>query len=455
MFKFVPDTVGGVGSKRKHAVKSCETCKKRHKRCHHNAASPVQSAATLSPEKAKSDDRALSRDDTLKTATAQRASTVTSMPMNETAATDSSYARKTRINAPQQLASPAPTSRHAASQGAYLRFVGDLSPEASFLMNQKRQSGPQKRRGEIGVWLGQKPDEASTSEDLDAVQVEPTSSPAFRLDGLTGLKAIYPYLRRECISVLPPEYEFSLMSDLYFAKFDPIYPILHDEDLDSHDPLDAAVLKQCICLMASLDPSLRTHLRLSHNDAVLSQNEFRSTIATALKHALDAGFIRHKMVLLQVTALMAFYVDQPKSSEISSHLTAQAVGLTQTLGLHLGWPSDGVSTGKASRIFWCIWTLDRLNAATNGRPIMIHRQDMDKRILESVDEQQPAFRLFIRLSQFLDETISQYRPQSSMSGDKVIDTSHTFEGFVRQAEAGDIGSSLLGTCLHLAAGLSA
>lgn len=349
----------------------------------------------------------------------------------------------------QQQKQPTPPEinvpKPPAAQTSVLRFVGDLSPEASFLATQGRQDG-QNQRTEVGIWLDSRPGDPSPLDSTDADNIaEPAIDPSLRLDGFLGLEAIHNHLSREYTSLLPPDYEFGQMSALYFAKFDPIFPILHDETLDNYDFADTLALKQSICLVAALDPSLQPHLRLPHTAVVLSQSDFRACIASALKHTLDAGLIRHRMVLLQVTALMAFYVDKPGASEVSSHYTAQTVELSQTLGLHLGWPSDVASSNKASRIFWCVWTLDRLNAATNGRPILIHQQDMDQRVLESVDKQASSFGLFVRISRLLDETISQYRPHHAIAGVQFsANEPHTFEGLIREVGATDVNAGVLG-----------
>ncbi|KAM0501205.1 hypothetical protein D7B24_002825 [Verticillium nonalfalfae] len=341
-----------------------------------------------------------------------------------------------------------PVSSLAPSEGAYLRFVGDLSPEASFLETRTRKPGVQKssRPGEVGVWLGQRTDDRGPTDDQQqggTVIVEPVGSPAYRLEGLAGLQALYPYLRRECALVLPPKKEFELLSRLYYVKFDPLFPILNEEAIDQHDVMDTVALKQCICLQAALDPSMKPHLKLSCGESLLSQLEFRSSIATALKLSLDMGFIRNRMVLLQVTVLMAFYTDRSSASEISTAYTAQAVQLSLTLGLHLGWPGDTSSTEKSRRIFWCVWTLDRLNATANGRPITIHQQDMNMRIFEAIPEQQPSFRLFIGITQFLDAVISQYRPHATPDCQSSTGKVHSFETLAQEADALDIGFSLL------------
>lgn len=314
------------------------------------------------------------------------------------------------------------------SKEAYVRFVGDLSPEASFLASRNNPSSSRNvsRHEYVGVWLGQKP-QASSTNDHDG-------------NTLPSLQALKPTLLQECIETIPPEYEYGLLSELYYRKIDPIFPILHGEILEKHSPVEMVALKQCICLVASLDPSLRKHLRLPQTEHILSQIEFRDRLAAAIKHSLDMGYLSDKVVSLQVCALMSFHVDKPECSEISSYYCAQAIHHSQGLGFHLGWPGDGEGVEKSQRIFWCVWVLDRLNAASNGRPILYHERDMDKTIFQSVDKQTPALRLLIRITQFLDETISLYRPHAEFP---VQNTSTSFEEMVDGAGAPDIGISLL------------
>jgi hypothetical protein len=333
------------------------------------------------------------------------------------------------------------------SDDAYLRFIGDLSPEASFLTNRNPGNGNQNtsRLDDVGVWLGQKAEDQGMLEQSDSGAAPPTlSASAIQRLGLASLQVLSPYLRRECALVLPPEYEFSVIKDLYYAKIDPLLPILHAEMFDQHDTMDTVALKQCICLSASLDPSLRSRLRLPHTERILTPIEFRGCLAAAVKQSLDLGFIQNKVVLLQVCTLMALYVDKPSCSEVSTYYCAQAVHHAQTLGLHLGWPDAGSRGERSRRIFWCVWVLDRLNAATNGRPVLIHSRDMDRRTTDSVPEQIPSFRLVIRIARFLDEVISNYRPSPGDIRHAETVNSRTFEDLVSETESSTIGTTLLG-----------
>ncbi|KAK9796547.1 hypothetical protein SCARD494_04249 [Seiridium cardinale] len=331
------------------------------------------------------------------------------------------------------------------SEHAYLQFIGDLNPEASFLNNRHQHSDAPdaSRYHDIGVWQARRSEEHSNAEhdsNAPSLPIETQETSNLQRSGLVSLRALAPYLRKECISVLPPEHEFGSISKVFYSKFDVIFPVLHGEDLARHELMERTALKQCICLMAALDPLSKNHLRLPHTESVLSPIDFRRCIAAAIKQSLDMSFIHDRMVLLQVCALMSFYADKSNSSEVSSNYCAQAVHHLHTLGLHLGWP-ETTQAEKSRRIYWCIRVLDRLNAATNGRPILMHDRDVDKRMTDAINEQLPSFRLLIRISDILEAVISQYRPHASEEAQAPHEVA--FEDMAHEAGALAIGSALL------------
>ncbi|KAH6880642.1 hypothetical protein B0T10DRAFT_581160 [Thelonectria olida] len=350
MFKFISDNTGGVGAKRKLSQRTCDSCKKRHKRCLHSQGSAFQVQLKSRPSFPCNDEDSRVVD--------ERA--VDETPSKGTRSR--SEAQVIQSSLPAQPGQPISEDRN-------LRFIGNLSPEASFLAARNRVIRGDDQRPELGVWLGQREDEPASDDLREGSNIEePVGATSTSLPTPSGLQAFFPRLQKECMSVLPPDNKFGLISKVFYSKFVPLFPILYEQDFKRLNNVETIALRQCICLIAALDPCLKSHLMLPHSKTVLSGMEFRSCIATALESTLYMGLIRDKMVLLQVSALMAFYVDKPSSSEISSFYCTQAVNLAQTLGLHLGWPDEGENPGKSRRIFWCVWTLDRLNAATNGRP---------------------------------------------------------------------------------------
>ncbi|KAG9255890.1 uncharacterized protein F5Z01DRAFT_672536 [Emericellopsis atlantica] len=438
MFKFVADNVGGVGTKRKQSPRSCDSCKRRHKRCPHTRDPRNSSPLALSPDSPRSTPR-------------QNSTDASSWPQFQGAA-DAQGARPqadTQSQVQRHAPQPKSTSEpRGGSEEAHLRFVADLSPESAFIINGQRGAGtPSISTHGVGLWLGQEHNQTSQeATSRGETEDEAVHVPPQVLDGHAGqpmlLSALRPALRRECIATMPPEYELGLLFDLFYAKIDPIFPLLRDEPWEKHSTMETVALKQCICLVASLDPALRPHLRLPHTQGTLSQIDFRARIAAAVKQSLDLGFIVDKVVLLQVCALMSMYVENEGFGELSTYYCAQAVLHEQTLGFHVGWP-DGKAGGERSRrIFWCVYILDRLNAATNGRPTLIHRRDMDRKVTNSVDDQPPPFKLLIRIAQFLDYTISLYRPHVTAQA-HAENADQTFEDLVEATGAQNLGNGML------------
>ncbi|KAF4125034.1 fungal specific transcription factor [Geosmithia morbida] len=355
--------------------------------------------------------------------------------------------------APESSVPPRDTSEvQPLSKDAYLRFVGDLSPEASFLTNQRsdaHDATQTSRHADVGVWLGQRPGARQhlstgegSAEGNDASTTRNAYDPTIQPSGLTGLQALSSHLRQECLSVLPPDHDLGIIVNLYYAKVDPLFPVMRGEELAGHSPSESVALKQCICLVAAADPKLRSHLRLPCTERLLPPIEFRSYISRAVKQALDMGFVRDRVVLLQVSVLMALNADEANCSEVSAYYVSQAVHHAQTLGLHLGWPDGETGSEKPRRLFWCVWVLDRLNAAANGRPVLLHRQDMELKMLDTCSEQAAPFRLLIRISRLLDTVISRYRPHSAaVEVEDEVDV--TFEHLVGEAKAGGLSSSVL------------
>lgn len=430
MFKFVEDNVNGVGTKRKLSAGPCDTCKRRHKRCSHNDTGRT----TSSPESPK--------DRPLPSISEALAGGPGSIPRSISQDDFSQHRDAQTFTRQQQQQQQQPPQ----GDDAHIRFVADLSPESAFIINAKRPVGERNiSKHGVGLWLGQEHD-TSPREPPPEEDTHVTVVPADVLDGTAGqpllLTTLRPALRRECMTTLPPEREVAVLTDLYYEKIDPIFPILSQEPWEKHNTMETIVLKQCICLIASLDPTMCPHLRLPHTHRVLPQDEFRARIAVAVKQALDLGFITDEIVLMQVCTLMSMYVEKQGFGELSTYYCAQAILHEQTLGFHVGWPDGRAGGERSRRLFWCVWVLDRLNAATNGRPTVIHRSDMDRKVIDSVEDQPAPFKLLIRIAQFLEHTISLYRPGTMMQ-DQSGKVDDTFEDLVEASGAQNLPNGLL------------
>lgn len=94
-------------------------------------------------------------------------------------------------------------------------------------------------------------------------------------------------------------------------------------------------------------------------------------------------------------------------------LCGRAVNCIYSLGLHLRLQQENEDDLFQARLFCCIWAMDRLNAATNGRPVLIHERDCHQNFQSVFIQQEPIFRIFLEIVSLLDRVINIYRPGSS------------------------------------------
>lgn len=148
-------------------------------------------------------------------------------------------------------------------------------------------------------------------------------------------------------------------------------------------------------------------------------------------------------------ALMSLHTEGPDGGERSSWNLMRAIHLAQTVGLHLGRgrrESSQDSKGKGLvLLFWALWSLDRINAAVNGRPVMMHERDIGLRAEDSWEVFGAPFRLWIRLAQGLDRVIGLYRPAAASVGGGGSENGFPgFEDLVEQCGGWDIEQNILG-----------
>lgn len=90
----------------------------------------------------------------------------------------------------------------------------------------------------------------------------------------------------------------------------------------------------------------------------------------------------------------------------------KAMHYTQTLGWHLG-QQQGVASGDdltTKRLFWCLWSLDRVNACLYGRPVMMSDEDIAIEAFEQGESGFPAFEAWLHITRMLNKVIGFYRP---------------------------------------------
>jgi len=133
---------------------------------------------------------------------------------------------------------------------------------------------------------------------------------------------------------------------------------------------------------------------------------------------------------------------------------AQAINHGQSIGFHLN--QLGVDSGAKSnrprklttnsisdsngsehrvRIFWIIWSLDRIYAAIYGRPRLLLNDDAGLDFTEGLSLFSPGARLWMQISEMLDRVIDLYSPAATVEREKNLELFPTFEELLVDIES--------------------
>ncbi|KAJ5172333.1 transcriptional regulator family: Fungal Specific TF [Penicillium capsulatum] len=209
---------------------------------------------------------------------------------------------------------------------------------------------------------------------------------------------------------LPPTTREPL-TEIYFSKVNHIIPLVDREAFTSTlaENSKSVFLERAICLVAAKDRDARPHLRLAVDGSLLPAREFCSEIYKGLAAAMDADLETDRLARIRVLALMSLHCEGYEGAEAASLHLCQAIHQAQTVGLHLDRPGR-TSADPLVKLFWCLWTLDKMHASIGGRPVLLADRDIG---IEKPDTKiQGAFGVWLAISDLLATVISFYRPSA-------------------------------------------
>ncbi|PWY95413.1 hypothetical protein BO94DRAFT_620863 [Aspergillus sclerotioniger CBS 115572] len=319
------------------------------------------------------------------------------------------------------------------------RFVGDLNPEARLLDETTSPEDAQDMTpGEVGVWIRPQPSSnggASRDRRNLLARYRPST---------IGSEPIYPP-----ISNLLSEETIKQLSDIYFANIHPLIPVLNKEEyleLFSQRSVPTPLV-HIVCLLAAKDHSASNYLKLLHSgDTVISVRQFCSQLYISICSALSQRPAIKKVILMRIYGLLSLHQEGSDGAEQSSSYMAQATHSAQSLALHQ--PRPGDADNDLKRTFWCLWTLDRLNAATNSRPCLM--ADMDIAVLDILPHETgyTAFNVLFRIVKCLNMVIVLYRPKAADLGSGLDSDFPSFEQIMDEMHAWQLLPSTIAT-LHI------
>ncbi|WPG98699.1 Hypothetical protein R9X50_00149300 [Acrodontium crateriforme] len=326
-----------------------------------------------------------------------------------------------------------PNGEHSPSISATrTRFVSDLAPESTFLNRTPSSTGPDNSQSnhDIGVWVDRR-------EWDDLVR--------HRNDTVGGTTRGRRDQRPHSTSLGP-------LINVYFEKIHPFLPLVDEMEFRrSHAAgLAPEPLSHAICLVAAKDPTAEPHLLLTESKSLLTPREFSTRLHASVIGALKAPCKFDKITLIRILALVAMHTEGPDGTEDASMCLSQAMHHAQTLGIHLGQQSNNVAAHDMSmkRLFWCLWALDRANAAMNGRPLVMADNDIASEPFKSGESGFPAFEAWLHVSEILNKVISFYRPGVSVESTGWEDQFPDFESIIDDVDGWQLSPSLLAT-IHL------
>jgi len=315
------------------------------------------------------------------------------------------------------------------------QFISDLHPEAGFLeRNSSRPRHPgAKATANVGVWV-----DKQEWNELIRQRDAATSGAASEAHDLMPK---------------PTSSQIAGLVDVYFRKIHPMLPLI--DELEFREAFAAGVVPEAylyaICIVAAKDKEAEQLLHLPDSDTPVAPRDFCSSLQSSVKSALANSGRYDRLTLIRMNALISFHIEGPDGAEDASMFVTQAMHHCQTLGLHLGQQSSlpTRSTRPMKLLFWTIWTLDRFNAAINGRPIIMADHDIAIEPFEKGESEFPAFEILLRIAHIMNDVIGFYRPGNPPTVTGWEDVFPGFEEIIDELNGWILSPALLAT-LHLA-----
>ena len=312
------------------------------------------------------------------------------------------------------------------------KFVSDLCPQSTLLNRPVPGDSSRKQPNEdIGVWVDRQEWDELIKQRNDAAIV---SNYGFR------------YNQRPHSAVLGP------LIDIYFKKIQPILPLL-DEDEFRRNHAGGIVpepLVHAMCLVAAKDPEAEPHLKLSDSPTTIPPRQFCTILHGSVTGALRVPVRFERVTLIRILALASLHNEGSDGTEEASLWLTQAMHYAQTLGIHLGQQAASPAGNEMvmKRLFWSLWALDRVSAATNGRPIIMSDVDIAIEPFAPGESGYPAFEVWLKIGTMLNKIIAFYRPTSDVSSTGWEDAYPGLEGLIDEAGGWEQSASILAT-IHL------
>lgn len=424
--RFVQATGQSSENKKRTAAKACDYCRRRKKRCFHAPENHQGSANGADEDGAGGEPTNLAHDDRF-----------SSSRLNQVHGGHNSSSTQ---KMPQAGDKTTPLSGYsvASIHSAHPSFIGDLNPAVELLTAIAPSRQP---KNNVGVWHTEAAEQSHLEGDLNLFS--PLS--LFSEGDPSGQCRLQAFARTQCLDVRPSWQEFEILEAFYFENVHSILPCI-DKDVYWSSPADspARVLQQqIISLMTCPNPSLKGLLKLPGTEGTLPPADFARKTVAAMRLSIEMALVADKTVVIQALTAMSLVAYGRESLELTPQFFIRAVQHGYTIGLHQ--PGDVQRNERTAGLFCSVWSIDRLHAAMQGRPVIMHEVDMAKAPQEEAAGQEPGFKVLISIAMLLDKVIGLYRPGACAI--EIPDEDFcSFEEILEKCNAVDLPAHFVGTC---------
>lgn len=303
-------------------------------------------------------------------------------------------------------------------------FLGYLNPEAVLREQVHLERGKTNHSPiipSIGQWIdGHDTGRSPTNQPgPSTARLDETSPQATTSQEAAVQRALHNYLEAVGVSIVPPRRHQEALLDIYFTYVHPLLPIV-DKNLFTtwyEERREPRILLQAMCIVASKHAQAADHLILGDDNRKLGPRDFSQRLYNAVIAGIEAKLEKNRVLLIQVLALISLHCEGPDGAEQASMHLAQAIHHAHTFGLQFGhqWKNQkSDSQENLEDLFWCLWSLDKINACMNGRPLIMHDRDNSLTKLPTDPEKRSSpFGIFLQIAEMLDKVIDYYRPGRS------------------------------------------
>ncbi|KAK5273650.1 hypothetical protein LTR96_000250 [Exophiala xenobiotica] len=216
----------------------------------------------------------------------------------------------------------------------------------------------------------------------DTVDRQPYDVPA---DDFDWKQEEMNLLQKKGAFSLPPLHVQKALLDAYFRWVFPMQQLLDREQFlrDFEAGRASVLLLQALFFVGTTccdDDIIREHWGTRRSAQV--------TLYRRVKALYDADYEQNQITVIQVLFSMTSWWGSPTDEKDFSHWLAAAVRLAQVNGMHRSTKHSHLSAKYRKlwkRIWWTLYVRDHFDAASLGRPMLIHDDDCDLELLDISD----------------------------------------------------------------------